>query len=174
MSSQIRSNFGDILTRIKAQIVAELDYPDNRVIISIRREVPHFNADSDIIIRPLGFRAISQITDQTGRFATAVTRRLEVRARTRLALDEASRDEIWLTDESRGHLQLEDQIVDALQSFIPVTSTLAPDAMTLEPLFLIDGSDPDQQSDRGRGQPANWGESRLTFEVSYIMALTQE
>ena len=172
MAAQIRSNFGAILEAIKNQLVAEIEIPAERVLIVVRRNVPHFAADQDIVLRPLGFRVDRQITDQTGRFLTAIVRRLEVRARTRLTLDEASRDEQWLLHETLGHLALEEGIVDALQEFIPLDNDVDQNALTYEPILLSDGTDPEQMPDRG--QPTDWGESRLIFDVPYVMSLTLE
>lgn len=167
--AQIRGSFRTILARIRTQVVEWCGIPEERVLVAARGKVPWFQADQDIVLRPRGFRVDKSWTDQAGRHATVLHRKLEVRIRTRLQTDEPNSDSLWLLDEANGHVALEELVIDALQEFLPIDDPeTTKNALTLNPILLLDGDDPDREA----GKPTDWGESRLTFEVSYILSLT--
>lgn len=168
MATVLRSSLRPILAAIKAALVAGVPIPAERVLVSVRRKVPHFQADQDIVIRPRGFRIDASQTDHTGRFLTKIIRRIEFTCRTRLGFDETDRDESWLLDETYGHVALEERVIDVLQEFEATDE----DGNGLQhgPMLLMDGPDPDKEADDDAGE---WGYSTLVFELTYDLTFTE-
>lgn len=164
----IRCSLRGILTSIKAQLMDWLEIPAERVLVSVRKKIPHFQADQDVVIRPRGFRIEKQITDEVGRWETTLRRRVDFVCRTRLGFDEDDRDESWLTDASYGHIALEELVVDAMQEFFPTDS--AGNHLTREPMLLTDGLDFEKEADDAE---AEWGQSTVSFDVVYDLAFTE-
>lgn len=170
MATVVRASIRDILNTIRQRLV---DYPvigTDRVYIVARRNVPHFQADQDILIRALGFTVDRGWADGAGRKATRIDRQVAIIPRTRLATDEADRDPQWLNHASLGHYQLEEKIPDALEEpWFPAAAN--GDHLTIEPIRMLSGS----EADKGemKGEDFDWGDSAIFYKVSYLLALTQ-
>ncbi len=170
MATVIRTSLATILTRIKTLLIADaaLSIPAARVLVTVRRKLPHFQADQDIVLRPRGFSVVAKITDQAGRWETTIKRRLDVTCRTRLGFDETDRDESWLTDGTYGHVAFEESVASFFQELY---LTDADDNMLLhEPMLLMDGPDPEKEAD---DETAEWGQTTLSFEMVYDLAFPE-
>ena len=168
MATVIRSSLRGILSAIKAQIISGVPLPAARVLVSVRKQVPHFQADQDVVIRPRGFKIEKIITDQVGRWETTLRRRIDFTCRTRLGVDESDRDESWLQHASFGHILLEEKVVDAMQEFFPADAS--GNHLVREPMLLTDGLDPDKEQD---DELVEWGQSTVSFDVVYDLAFTE-
>ena len=178
MATVIRTSLRTILTRIKDKLLAELipggaedPIPGERVIISIRKKVPHLQADSDIIIKPRGLKVRKEVTDMAGRWDTRIERRIEVRCRSRLALDDPASDETFLLDETLGHITLEELVCDCLQEALLTENDDSDNLILCCPMLLEDGQDtaPDTEASRG----ADWGETSLFFNLQYMLRFSE-
>jgi hypothetical protein len=140
------------------------------IFLSCRPQMPHFQAEQDILLRPFGFR-IDQGRDLAGgRYTTVFTRRLGATLRTRANLDESFKDQVWYQGDAGivlGHSALEEAVVDALHEFTPTDSNS--NALTVEPMKIIEGNDPSKlMNDQN-----SWGWSLLMFSIVYMPPLNQ-
>jgi hypothetical protein len=170
MATQIRTSLATILTRLKTLLVADttLNIPAERVLLTVRRKLPHFQADQDIVLRPRGFSVMAKVTDHAGRWQTTLKRRLDVTCRTRLGIDEADRDEDWLTDEAYGHIAFE----EAVASFFQTLYLMDDDQNVIlhEPLMLMDAPDHEKDAD---DELQEWGQSTFSYELIYDQAFPE-
>lgn len=171
MATQIRSSFVLILASVRARLVSVLEFPASRVVPVIRGEVPHFQGDQDVLLRPRGFRVDKPWSDGGGRHSTRVQRRLEIVCRTRCSLDSSGEAALWLSHETHGHFGLEELAANALQGFLPTDDPETLNVLVTDPLELLEGDDPKQD---GRPKPQDWGETSLFFLCSYLMDFDQE
>lgn len=153
--------------------------PRERVNSSAWDTTPEFQGDQDIVLHvgnpvPHGNdqdatgRLVRNDQDATGRLSTRLVRPVEVRPRTRLALDVGGYSDLWLTDPNLGHLQLEELIFNALEQFEPADTN--GNWLVTEPIRLIPSVRP-VIPEAPPQTPREWGDSRLTYEVSYLLAL---
>ena len=163
----IRSSLVPILQAIAGQLVNYGVLSDaSRAIITIQPDFPHFGAEHDILIRPGNFIINRAMNAAAGRVATECIRTVTTVCRTRLNLDEAGRDKVWLTDAAKGHIVFEEFTVDALEEFWPADANN--NLLLNEPMRLIrmDGLRKDTT------QP-QWGQSALDWEIKYLLPLNQ-
>lgn len=161
-----RSRVRTILLAVKAWLVEQEVADESRILIVARdsRDVPHFQGDQDIVLRPGRLQSLGY-EEGSGRYDKRVKRRLEATIRTRLELDEADSDEQWLTRED-AHTDLEEDVVAALELF-PVEEADG-DLLLVEPMRLISGDVPGK-----RASAKGWGESTLVFEMVYALPLDE-
>lgn len=114
-----RASFREILLAVREQLVEVTGLDDTRVFVSVLspEDAPRYAAFQDILLRPMGEEPDVGNIDGAGRYDNRRTRQFEVAVRTRVALDQSDRDHARLTDESLGHIVLEDLVVEALELF---------------------------------------------------------
>lgn len=121
MGQWVAANLSDILTPTLAWLAQETGLDASCVYVTCLppEQTPRFDAPQDVLVRPMNEEPDAAKIDGAGRYDNRRTRTLEVSARTRLHLDQAGRDGYRMTDESLGHLALEDRIADALELYYP-------------------------------------------------------
>lgn len=165
----LRSSLSRVLDAVKDWLVAQLGLPATRVLKVARdpRLVPHLNGDQDILLRPRGFTPVAA---NRGRDDCRIHRRLSVVIRSRLELDEADQDEKWLEHATGGAVVFEEDVLDALQGWLPEDANLS--TLFFEPVFVLQGLDPDREIRSGKKMP-DWGEVELVFALPIRLPLTQ-
>lgn len=120
MPSAPRTTLRNILPLIQQQVADWLEWDISRVIITVLppRDVPHTMAEQDVLLYVKSESVDSGAFEGGGRNSHIRTRRLQVVMRSRVALDIAAQFPIHLTDDSLGHISLEDQVVDALSGWL--------------------------------------------------------
>ena len=169
MPTIIATGFAPVLQAVQAQLIAVTTFPRERVNSAAWDETPEFQGDQDVILHVGNPTPVGADQDSKGRLATRCVRPIEVRPRTRLALDVGGYADIWLTDPALGHLQLEELIFNALEQFEPADAS--GNWLVTEPMRLIPSVRP-VIPEVPPQTPREWGDSRLTFEVSYLLALS--
>lgn len=178
MATVIRTSLRTVLARIKDKLVADLipadsddPIPSHRVIISIRKKVPRFTGDSDIIIRKGGFKVKREVTDYGGRHDTRIVRRIEIICRSRLDLDEPASDETFLLDETLGHVALEELVADCLQDHLLTESDDSDNAILCCGMQLEEGSEAKTDAEASKGM--GYGDTSLFFYAEYTLKLAE-
>jgi hypothetical protein len=168
MATQNRSSLIPILQAIQTQLMSTTSFPLERVnIVATWPKDPQIVGDQDLLIRPLGFICnLEEGAQGAGRVETLIHRRLAIKVRTRLAYDSEQDQVGWLTDATLGHLQLEEQVLDSLQNFIPMDGSS--NWLVAQPLQLVGGDQPEDPE----GLDGN-GESVVYFDLAYLPALNQ-
>ena len=142
----------------------------SRVLIVARpeSEVPHFGAEQDVLIRPLGEQPVPS---DAGRYNMMRSRKVRVTVRTRVLLDPADQDITRLTDLSLGHLALEDAVADALELCQPND---AGDITGVKGNWLVDEPVRTLSLSETRPDPRarEWIESSLECEIVYSRAIS--
>lgn len=154
--------------------MAATGFPAERVFNAARERVPHFQGEQDLVIRPGPFRSRQEFNDGAGRVATVCVRTIGIIVRTRGMLDTGGQDDIWLmtpdlVDPATGYFELENDVIAALQDFLPVDSN--DNALLGEPMRLIGGSEPRRETGE---KNTGWGAGRLDFECMYVFDMLPE
>lgn len=147
----------------------------NRIYVVANRPaqaMPHLVGDRDLIIRVRGFSVGDGNILGAGRSNTTIKRLIDIVLRDRMAVDQSSADLQWLTKEGLGHLDGEDQIIDAMQMWL---GNDAENELLLvgegEPVRIVGGADAAREFGSGDGK---WGSSAITLEVVYRQEMDQE
>ncbi len=164
MAAQIRSNISAILLLIRDRIVSWPVVPLERILVTAEDDPPFFNGEQVVVIQVLGEQAVSPNNVAAGRINNERKRTLRIHARTRQVVDPADQDAVHLTDVQVGHLEFEDTITDALETFQPTDNN--GNQLVAWPLWLGSWSDPKRHKD----QP-EWMVSRAECVVAYNRAL---
>lgn len=169
MAAQIRAKLRDILLDVRGRLMEVTGLPPERVAVDARQDAdePDLNlqADQYFLIRVKGQTPAPGV-EGGGRVNTRVKRRIQVCLRTRLALDEAGRDLLWLTEQSLGHLEREHQLYDALSTYQPTDGK--GNWLVAEPIVLEQSTEPRKD----KADPS-WGRSAVEFVVDFALALDQ-
>lgn len=171
MAGILQASFADILLLCRTQLVAEVEdlvEGNVRFIARSQQQAPHFQGERDVLLRPGRFVSKAEVFDGAGRTCTRFLRHLDMFVRTRLELDEADEDKLWLTDADLGLLKFEEACCDALSGFWPEDEEQ--NNLTVQPLRIWDGTDPQ----RGQSEDWAWGNSAIRFEVEYLFSLRQQ
>ncbi len=160
-----RTDMGEILLAIKAQIVARAVVPPSMVQLTIADSPPSTKAEKLVYLRPRRFMAGQDEVRSAGRLDTRVMRQIDVYLRSRVSLDPINGDEIWLTDLNRGFFGLENDILNALQDFLPTDSD--GNNLTCYDIRLLSGSEADKDA-----QAKGWGRASATYEVVHMPPLS--
>lgn len=169
MAAHRRASAREIILGIRTRLAAALEWDEDRIpIVAGKAEVPHLMGDREVLIRVLGERPDRQAIDGAGRDWNVRIRKLEIECRTRSLLDVSHEDRIRLTNATFGHIALEDQICETLESMLIYDSE--DDWLTSDVVRLHDLSDPQRDKDA----PAEWVSSRWDVEFTYDRALTQD
>lgn len=167
MATVIRTRLSALLPLLQQQVMSVLGFPAERVIILSREQQPyHAQADQYVRIRPRSQMTEDSIVVGAGRFDTRARRKINVTLFTRLSLDEADRDAIWLDDPTLGHLAKEHLLFDAVATWHPLDGAgnwLLAGTAKLGPV-----SEPSKE----RAEP-EWGKSELDVDLTYVLDLDQ-
>lgn len=164
----ITSSFVAILQAC-AQHLIDLEVLEPERIFRIARDhlrIEHYTAPQDILLRPGGFTVDVESMVGGGRRNTILHRDLIVIIRTRMDLDKGGVDKEWLEQAARGHIQLEESVLNAFQGFYPVNDD--GDSITVESMRIKAGAMPDKEN---IDKYDDWGYSVLTFDVAYYPPL---
>jgi hypothetical protein len=168
-ATPVRTGLAAVLAAIQAQLVLKAVVADpSHVLMVARQNVPHYTAEKDVLLWPRGFSVSAKMVAAGGRTTTKLTRTISTVCRTRLHLDEAGRDKVWLTHATLGLLALEEAVADALQLFSP---TQGGAALLCEPMRLLRGDS--MGKEEGRDRDVSWGLSALDWEVAYLLNINQ-
>lgn len=164
--SVVRSKLSTILLAIQARVMLKMAWPEERVGISKRVPIKP-QAEQFVQIWPSSQTTHEPVRKGAGRIDTRVTRRVQVRLYTRLAVDTAGDDTHWLTDPlPLGHLDTEHALIDALELFAPEDA--AGNWLLYEPMRLQPASEPEKDD----AEP-EWGSSLMEYDVSFVLDLDQ-
>lgn len=167
-----RTSIIEIANAIKQCLVDEDVQVSNRIKFVARGAgVPKFQGESDILIRIGGFTSVGETVAAAGRVCTMLDRLIHVICRSRLALDQADRDDTWLLNSSRGHFVIEEQVLDALHIFWPTDSS--DNDLTTQPIRVNTSSQADKEASAGL-RNRHWGYSAISYDVQYLPPLNQD
>ena len=160
----LRSSLRTVLASIRTQLATVTGLAESRIRLVSRdpRRVPQFDGDQDILLRIGGFRADPAHRD---RHDCRIMRQLHIIARTRLDLDEADADDLWLTKDVGGSIVLEELIIDAMQNYFPESED---GAYVFQAIRVIQGEVPQKG-----GQQNDWGEVELLYQLGIRLPLDQ-
>ena len=161
----VRAKLSQILPVIQRRLRTRLDWPAERVLLSLRDDGSHPH-EQYLRLWPRSHVCHQIFRHGAGRIDTRVTRRVAVKLWTRLALDETNDDQQWLTNATLGHCDLEHTIFDALENFSPENSD--GDWLVYMPLKLYPASEPAKEDEE-----AEWGCTVQEYDVCYVLDLDQ-
>lgn len=178
MATPLPSTLSAVLSAIGAQLIAwpAVNLTADRIFLALDPEqVPYTTGDRDIVMEPTSERK-DPTSEGSGRVEARVIRRLRVRVRTRMNLDENHRTVAWLqgavqengSSVTLGHLAMEDAVIDALYLFQPMDAMQ--NVICYKPI-IYDGTSGPQR--RGQDAESGYGYSDLWFDVPYIRNLSQ-
>jgi hypothetical protein len=165
-TGQIRASIRDIALGMRQQIIATTGLDDSAVYILRRREPPRLVAEFAVGLWVRGERNYGQALVGGGRVNAMMLRTITVLVWSRNLLDEADRDSRKLMDYNLGQIQLEDQVVDALEVYTQLNA--AKQARTAFPMSIGGISDPKTDP-----KNANFTVSEVDVTVPYTRALNQ-
>lgn len=132
------------------------------VVVADRAKLPkpRVPAEQHLRIRPLGRTSLDN--PGAGRLQDRKKRTVAIDVITRSMADQQNSDLFALTDETEGHLQLEDKVLNALDLHTPATADSPPVPYCFEPIRETTTDDPN------RPQPGDgFTASTIYFEVPY-------
>src|SRR5690242_12156619 len=112
----LRSKFGAILLLLKSRLADVLSVPDETIKLIGRNntQAPALTSQMDVLVRPSRFPVI----EKAGRIDTRFVRTIYIFPRVQMMLDEADRDEMFLTNDA-GIFEIEEKIANALHRWFP-------------------------------------------------------
>lgn len=163
-AKEIRTGMGAILPVLVSRLALVTEFPPERILTWVGdSDPPHLQGDQDVVVVLAGFNPDQAWFTGGGRYTMRLTERIEVQARTRLALDPTGSAYIWLTDATLGHILLRNKVLNALAGFMPADAD--GNVLVTDCLKPVPSRRPKQ--DGSRASPVDWGSELLTFEVSY-------
>lgn len=163
MARPIQVGMAAILAATKGHLMDSLGFPAERVYVIASPPVnDKYQADQVVAIHVGDFVRNVPWSDGSSRICTYLSRQLEVVCHTRLALDYAAEDYIWLVHNSLGHLALEDAVANAMDDWLPMDNS--GNVLTLQPVKLLGGRAPTKEE---RVKAPGWGLSVIQFAVAY-------
>jgi hypothetical protein len=171
----IRSKAAAFLKAVKVQL-AQFPAPsgamiEDRIFIIAPEETadypPFTQGDNDLVVKLHGIRPEQEVIAAAGRIDSRFHRILSVTVRSRLGVDETTRDYTWLTDAQLGHFALEEAVIDSLHIGWTPTDD-AGNVLVVQPVRLVSVSDTVKSQ-----QTNDWGMSRLDFDIYFQQALDQ-
>jgi hypothetical protein len=175
MATVIRATPGPIFLACQAQLVHQLGWPLERVLIADPRVVlDHPEADQYLLLWLVDGIPDLPCFEGGGRVDFRVAMRLSVTLRTRYAVDEATSHLAWLTDTGLGHAVALFNIHNALVAYQP-TDNYAQDLSGNTGNWLC--VEPIKPAPVGRlgiePKRPEWGESVLGFVATFEAAVDQ-
>lgn len=164
MPSTTPTSLRSILPLVTAQLTSVTGVTSNRVLLLQRPDTPHFQGDSDLLLRIGPAQPEPGFSHGAGRVAVVLGRTLQVTARVRRAVDESDRDDYALLDATSGLLALEESVVNALHIWVPTSED---NWYTIEPIHWMPGGQLLHET------PVNlsWLHSDLVFHLRYQLSL---
>lgn len=163
--AQIKTSLGKVLLSIKQRLIDHGVFEPTAVWISLRMKPhSHDQASTYGIILPLTQQTMLGTGDGAGRYAKRVRCRFNVYVRTQLDLDEANRDEQWLTHATIGAIATWDKVEDALEGVFLLSEQ--GDYLTVEPVRHIFTAEPHKSY-----ESSEWGDVNMEFETQYLRDL---
>lgn len=179
MPQPIPTTLSAVLTAIGVQLSTwpAINLTLDRIFLNLDPETAEpTTGDRDILLAPAGERK-DPTAEGSGRVEARVIRRLRLRIRTRMNLDENYRSVAWLqgavmengNSNTLGHLALEDAVIDSMFLFLP-TDNLG-NALCHRAIVYDSAMGPQR---RGADAASGYGYSDLWFDVPYIRKLSQD
>lgn len=163
MALPIQVKLAQILQAAKIHLMAETGFPEERVyVIATPEPLDKYQGDHWVSIRVGDFIREPIWSDGSSRICTFLNRAIDVFCHTRLALDHAGEDNIWLCHSSLGHLALEDAVANAFDDWLPMDG--GGNVLTLQNVKLLGGRAPTKEE---KNKAPGWGMSILQFAVAY-------
>lgn len=160
----------ELVAPLLAHVASITELPPERVFFC-QRDEPPFNsqADSYVFLRFEDGDYDRPNLIGAGRIDTRERIVLSATIRSRVSLDEADRDTIWLTETqaSVGHLQLRHKVLDALVCFTVIDGD--GNHLVTEPLKPATSRPPRKE----KSPNPEWGQSVLMFDVIIHLDLDQ-
>lgn len=154
--------FATVVLVLRQMLADATGIDTSRVIVvadRARLPKPRVPAEKHLRVRPLG--RTSMDNPGAGRLCDRKKRVVAVDVITRSMADQQNSDLFALTDETEGHLALEDSVLDALDLRTPASADNVP--YSFEPIRETSTDDPN------RPQPGDgFTASTIYFEVGYI------
>lgn len=170
MATVLPTSLPVILPLIQQRIMAVLQFPQERVLISCRPEdtdEPHIQATQYVRMRALGATPNQADWEGMERVATVHSRKLRVTLFTRLNLDDVNTDQVWATESQigLGHYVAEHQLFNALYAFFPTDRN--------GNSLVWYGLNPAPVSETSKNAKKNdgWGRSSVECDIVYVLAL---
>jgi hypothetical protein len=161
----IATSLNTLLPLLQTQLSESLSLDPTRILIVCRasRDVDHYGAEREIILRPRGLTPEQGIIDGAGRVITLFAQRLEMILRCRQGTDQGGSDRMKLTDATRGIIQMWENVVASCQLFTPTDED--GNALLWEPMrcLRIDDSERDNKQ-------VDWVEVTIPWEMKYWFA----
>lgn len=156
------SVFSDVLDLIAAKLVADDVMPAAKIGYVVDwTDVPQMHSEHDLLLAPGDETAVGNFAHGSGRLDVRANRILEVIVRTRRVTDKAGDAKQVLTHRTKGHLQLEDAVIDSLQGFYPTSAAMNELAFGMEYLRI---ARPQRKNSTGQKE---WLGSAVMFTVPY-------
>ncbi len=188
------ARFSDIVLALR-DTIQKIVQDDAAVVVTARRELPALVGDKDILLRIRSIRENEGVSAAAGRYSMQIRRPIDIIIRARQNSDISQQDLQWLTDESNGILDIEAQLLDALEMWQPLagahdpafavdpppTPSVGPDGqayfLLLEPARIT--SSEDAVRDASRPSPMSptdpgFGMLALRLDISYEQSLRQD
>src|SRR5690348_11623603 len=112
MRAPIPASLATILPAVKAQLSLVTGSQLTRIRLVARKGTPKFIADQDILVKTTDINPDPGFEHGSGRTCIIIRRPLLIIPRTRLQTDASDQDDNWLLDSSRGHIVLEEKILN--------------------------------------------------------------
>jgi len=178
MAQVVPTRLDTIITHLQTRLVNFLGWPAERVLVVDPDYMPYDSvADQYLMIFPEHDSLIGDIFDGAGRIDSRVSERIAITLRTRLSFDMATSNQSWLTDASLGHLLARHNILDALTCYQVVDndddSGNSGNWLLAQPMRLVGCGKPIKPKIGMPTTAPGWGESRIVFEIVYVLNLSQ-
>lgn len=169
MAEQIPTSMDLIVATLRARVGLVVNLPPERVIVVQRSRLEQeAQADQYVMLQVGGGSFDEPNYRGGGRFNTQLKRKCKATLRTRLATDEPTQDNLWLSDRALGHLAAEHRLFDALAGWTPEDAQ--GNALTFEPIRPVAVETPLREA-KNKNKALDWGQSAFEFEVSYQLRL---
>jgi hypothetical protein len=178
MAVPIPTTLSTVLSAVASQLASwpAVNLTLDRIFLNLDPDTAEPTTGDRDILLDVGSERRDPTSDGSGRVEARVIRKLRVRIRTRMNLDENYRSTAWLQGAvmengqsiTLGHLALEDAVIDALYLFQAVD--LSSNALMYRPM-VYDGTPGAQR--RGIDAASGYGYSDIWFDLPYIRLLTQ-
>jgi hypothetical protein len=166
MPAPIATSLRSILPLVTTQLTSVTGVTSNRVLLLQRPDTPHFQGDSDLLLRIGPAQPEEGFSHGAGRVAVVLGRTLQITARARRAVDESDRDDYALLDATSGLLALEESAINALHIWVPTDDD--DNWLTVEPIHWIPGGQLLHETPLHQ----SWLHSDLVFHFRYQLSVT--
>ena len=165
----VRAAITECLRTVKTCLISNGAMVEDRIFIigreDVVNDVPHTQGDNDLVIKLSGLSCEQATVEGAGRVDTRLHSNLLVYIRSRLSVDESTRDFFWLTDAQLGHYALELAVMDALHIGFDGTDDTG-NLLLLQPCRFLDSTDPVKGAD-------GWGISMQRYDLLFNAKLDQ-